>query len=281
MTLPVFYRPEQVAQNSTSYSPSATKPKLVLQDWHKRGLDIQVLSFEPATYGDLYLAHNPGYVDAVLNLQADNGFDNRDPQVAASLPYTTGSLLAAAEHAVLHKTHTCSLTSGFHHAGYSFGGGYCTFNGLMVAAIKLREDGVVNAVGILDCDAHYGNGTQDIIEHLDLKWVKHFTAGRHFVDAQDAGKSGGAYLRWLDKAVTELQDCDLIIYQAGADPHINDPLGGILSEIAMHRRDLMVREAFDGKPLAWNLAGGYQRDRDGGIAPVLRLHRTTAQIFGA
>lgn len=30
----------------------------------------------------------------------------------------------------------------------------------------------------------------------------------------------------------------------------------------------------------WNLAGGYQRDADGGIEPVLKLHRTTAQVQG-
>jgi hypothetical protein len=29
-------------------------------------------------------------------------------------------------------------------------------------------------------------------------------------------------------------------------------------------------------PLVWNLAGGYQRDPSGGIAPVLEIHRNTA-----
>ncbi len=27
----------------------------------------------------------------------------------------------------------------------------------------------------------------------------------------------------------------------------------------------------------WNLAGGYQRDRDGGITPVLAIHSNTAR----
>ena len=29
-------------------------------------------------------------------------------------------------------------------------------------------------------------------------------------------------------------------------------------------------------PVAWNLAGGYQHDADGGIEPVLKIHRGTA-----
>ena len=31
-----------------------------------------------------------------------------------------------------------------------------------------------------------------------------------------------------------------------------------------------------GIPIAWNLAGGYQRDAEGSISPVLDIHRTTA-----
>ncbi|MBK7005541.1 MAG: hypothetical protein IPH37_10705 [Burkholderiales bacterium] len=70
---------------------------------------------------------------------------------------------------------------------------------------------------------------------------------------------------------------DLVLYQAGADIHVNDPLGGILTTEQMKQRD---RTIFNGCitrriPLVWNLAGGYQRDLNGTIAPVLSLHRNT------
>ena len=73
---------------------------------------------------------------------------------------------------------------------------------------------------------------------------------------------------------------DLILYQAGADVHKDDPLGGVLSTEQMACRDRMV---FEGAracrlPLAWNLAGGYQRDEEGTILPVLRLHEQTYRI---
>jgi hypothetical protein len=43
------------------------------------------------------------------------------------------------------------------------------------------------------------------------------------------------------------------------------------------RRDRIVFEtaAQLGLPLAWNLAGGYQRNAGGGIEPVLEIHRNT------
>lgn len=279
MTLPVFYRPEQVALNSASYSPSAAKPQQVVADWQRHGLDITLHGFEPVTRAELYLAHDDDYVDGVLDLTVDNGFGNRDPEVAASLPYTTGSMLAAAEHAIIHRTTTCSPTSGFHHAGYGFGGGYCTFNGLMVAALKLKQDGLVNKVAVIDCDAHYGNGTDDIIDYLGLDWVKHHTSGKRFVDRSDIGTRGKQYFDWLKAALQDAEDCDLIIYQAGADPHISDPLGGILENDQLFHRDRLVFEHAIWKriPLVWNLAGGYRRDKNGGIAPVLMTHRITAQ----
>ena len=98
----VFYRPEQTARNAGAYSPSAGKPALVVQDWLARGLirDTDVLGFEPVSRADLQRAHDSEFVDGVLDLRIANGFGNHDAQVAASLPYTSGSLLAAARHAL-------------------------------------------------------------------------------------------------------------------------------------------------------------------------------------
>ena len=42
------------------------------------------------------------------------------------------------------------------------------------------------------------------------------------------------------------------------------------------RHGLLVETAAQiGLPVAWNLAGGYQRDAGGGIGPVLEIHRNT------
>ncbi len=71
----------------------------------------------------------------------------------------------------------CSPTSGFHHTGYSHSAGFCTFNGLMATACELRRVGAVKTVGILDCDAHYGDGTDDIINQINIDWIKHRTLG--------------------------------------------------------------------------------------------------------
>ena len=274
----IFYRPEQVASNTAAYSPSAYKPKQVMEDWQAQGLldVIDTESFEPVSRADFKRVHNPQMVDDVLDLKRRNGFRNMDAEVAASLPYTSGSLLAAARWALAHRANTCSPTSGFHHAGYDEPEGYCTFNGLMVTAAKLLDEGLAQRIAILDCDVHYGNGTDDIIARLGLQnRIIHHSMGQHFETREQAGAQGIHFEAWLVKALAECAAADLVLYQAGADPHLDDPLGGVLTEGEMFRRDMAVFRAFRRRALVWNLAGGYQRDASGSIEPVLRLHRNT------
>lgn len=275
----VFYRPELTAPSLDVASPSARKPALVIQDWLAHGLiaatDIQ--GFEPVNAEDFKLVHEPAFVDGVLSLRHPNGFENVDPVIVGTLPYTTGSLLCAARYAIEHSSHVCSPTSGFHHAFYDFCGGFCTFNGLVIAAVKLKEVGLVNRVGILDLDMHYGDGTDHLIQRHGLHWIEHCTQGKHFSRRSDVGLGGRQYFSWLDTALDDLAGVDLVLYQASADPHIHDPLGGLLTEDELRRRDERVFRHFSNRPLVWNLAGGYQTDPDGDIRTILRLHRNTAQ----
>ncbi len=275
----IFYRTEQVASNTAAYSPSAYKPKLVVEDWLARGI-IQrddIHSFEPVTRADLQRVHAPQMVDDVLDLKRRNGFRNQDAEVAASLPYTSGSMLAAARWALAHREAVCSPTSGFHHAGFEEPEGYCTFNGLMVTAVKLLDEGLVRHVAILDCDVHYGNGTDAIIARLGLEdRIANHSMGAHFESENGIGLHPKYFKAWLAQVLKLSAHADLVLYQAGADPHTNDPLGGLLTTREMLARDLTVFRTLQGRPLAWNLAGGYQRDASGSIEPVLQLHRNTA-----
>jgi acetoin utilization deacetylase AcuC-like enzyme len=279
----VFYRPEQVA-TSHQPSPSALKPKLVVADWlADPAINAEICSFKPVSSKTIMLAHDPSFVRGVLSGRLENGFGNHSADVSASLTYTTGSMLAAAEHAVLHREAVCSPTSGFHHAEFDTAMAYCTFNGLMVTALALQKAGLVQRVGILDCDAHYGNGTDHIIGQLGIDWIRHHTLGKHFYNEESA--AGGKFETWLQKAIDSCRDCDLILYQAGADPHLDDPLGGILTVEQLSWRDRQVFEQLGHLPLVWNLAGGYQIGQ--GITeairlePILALHRQTARLHSA
>jgi acetoin utilization deacetylase AcuC-like enzyme len=277
---------ERMVATTKSYSPSSRKPALVMQDWlqHHPKLPRIVSAPRPATVAQLHRAHDPDYVDGVLNCQLQNGFNNTDPDVARSLPWTVGGMITGARMAVDLKATVCVPVSGFHHAHWAHGGGFCTFNGLMVAALDVLADDLAEHVVIVDCDYHYGDGTEDILGHLDAetsKRISHFTAGSTFRRASDKPRwkdwlwNVRQYVRGLRLKLGA--ERVLVVYQAGADAHVDDPLGGFLTTNELAWRDGFVLRNLGGVygPLVWNLAGGYQVEPDGSIPKVLEIHRNT------
>jgi len=270
--IPVFYTPKMVA-NSMSASPSAAKPAQVVASWQKQ-FPITIIEPAPVTIDDYARAHARQFVTDILECRRNNGFGNRSWEVAQSLPYTSGSMLSAARHVLLSAQGVAAAPcAGFHHATFEKAQGFCTFNGLMVTALALKAEGLVDRVGILDLDQHYGNGTDDIIKHAKAEgWVRHFTGGDHFTKPSEAPE----FFQRLPGILAEMAECDIVLYQAGADPHVNDP-GGWLTTEQLRQRDAVVFEAFAANkiPVVWNLAGGYQVNRDGSIPKVLEIHDNT------
>ena len=100
-----------------------------------------------------------------------------------------------------------------------------------------------------------------------------------------AWQGGDATKRWLDELPNILKafnGCDIVLFQAGADPHVNDPchamIGatGALTNEQFALRDTLVFQYMRkmGIPVAWNLAGGYQVP----LQKVLDIHTQTLKI---
>jgi acetoin utilization deacetylase AcuC-like enzyme len=278
----VFYSDKLVAvQGKQSFgqiqSPSARKPKEIAQAISSLP-GIEFVEPNPLTIEDIKLCHDPAYVDGVMDLSIENGFGTKEKSICDSLLYTNGAMYDAVSSATANAP-TCALVSGFHHAGYLGWQGlgyFCTFNGLMIAALK----SLPKKIAIIDCDMHWGNGTDDILERNPQfkDHVIHVSFGRIFTHPSQAQN----YLSWLEpdeiiEVALHSFNPDIIIYQAGADVHIDDPYGGVLTTEQMFERDrrvFSIAKRFD-IPLAWNLAGGYQIDANGSIQKVIDLHLNT------
>lgn len=277
------YDDRQSVPGVQAFSPSAGKPARFmerLKDWDFRAYTHHQLPIQPVTKEDLYLVHDPAYVDGVFGGTEANGFGNFDPRVPEACLWTVGSMVSAVMQAPGVSLPICSPTSGFHHAGYYQGEGFCTFNGLMVAAAKYLHANPTHKVGILDCDFHYGNGTDDILKRKPelARNVVHHTSGKYFMPEDDPLD----FFQWLHHSIEDLNDqgCNVTIYQAGADMHKDDPLGGLLDDADMARRDRIVFSQLRGA-IVWNLAGGYRRVDSPDVFddPVLDTHfRTVAEV---
>jgi acetoin utilization deacetylase AcuC-like enzyme len=204
---------------------------------------------------DFDRAHKPGRYSDIMKRKAANGFGTADSLINLHALQSCQAMYDAARAAVVNKTVAFAPASGFHHAGWGYSGGYCTFNGLMVAALKLIADGMIKTVMIIDGDGHYGDGTQDIIDHFDLSGpITHVSL--------DTNSVGGEpdYASDMIDHVFGYPAPDLVLYQAGADAHIEDPYrAGYLNDSQWVVRDMQVFRwcAANGVPVAWNLAGGY------------------------
>jgi acetoin utilization deacetylase AcuC-like enzyme len=281
----VFFSEEMVSvAGSRSRSPSDRKPHLVAAALGQSSWPVEFVAPNPATLEAICRVHSRDFVTDVLALRRANGFGSIEASVARSLPYTCGACLDSSLCA-LQDGISASLTSGFHHAGPSSARGFCTFNGLMISAVSLLDSGHVERLAIVDCDYHYGDGTQGIIDAQDLSdRILHISFGKAYKSRLQAGE----YLAAMRELRTTLRQFrpSLILYQAGADTHINDPMGGLLTTEQMCERDnLMFSIARElDMPLSWNLAGGYQMEPDGSIPRVIELHlntfREALQVWG-
>lgn len=221
----------------------------------------------PATVAQLTRAHDLGYVMGILEGHIPNGFGKIGGQSRAQR-----SQILAANGAMITAVRTAldgdgtepvfAPVSGFHHAHYADAKGYCTFNGLMIAIANARLHQQVPQVLIIDGDAHEGDGTDNIIDKLWLRdSVTNLTRlGRH---------------TWYQEIEMMLSrfPWDLVLYQAGADAHEDDPYGeGYLNDDDWEARDRLVFQfcAKHRVPLVFNLAGGYG-------PRTVELHRRTAK----
>jgi len=284
--LPVAYGPEY-ALDQGAETVMKSRPLAGMIQAGEAG-NVRLFKPKPATAEELRSIHTKKYVDCVLDGTVGSlEFGPWSPEGVASVLASTGGMRDAVKEA-LRVGRSGSLSSGLHHARRSHGCGFCTFNGLALAALKGLEQ--VKKVGILDLDAHFGGGTAEILGKnkrvalADVS-VSHFDHWdplddeRHFVECVERP---GAYLETVLRSFVVLEGSELLIYNAGMDTHEKaGGLKGITTAIIRKREALVVRWASERNiPVLFALAGGYEW---GGLTleGVARLHLETVRAFSA
>jgi acetoin utilization deacetylase AcuC-like enzyme len=226
----------------------------------------------PVTEDELRATHDEAYIQAIKTgeprgLAESQGFEWDSglwPMVCAS----TGGAIAAAR-AALSDGVAGSLSSGLHHARRATGNGFCTFNGLALAAFDALERGA-RSVLILDLDAHCGGGTHSLVgDHSGVRTadvaVSSFDyyqpEGRNRLElVQDASR----YLPTIESLLAEMASAekyDLCLYNAGMDPYEGCAIGGLpgITRAMLEERERLVFAWLPAhaSAVAFVLAGGY------------------------
>lgn len=212
--------------------------------------------------------------------------------VRRGLASVAGTVLAAR--AALEEGVAGNLAGGTHHAFRDYGEGFCVFNDIAVATLKLLAEGRVGRVAVVDLDVHQGNGTAAILGD-DPRVFLLDMYGRHNYPFRkvpatlevplENGTEDGEYLPLLERALPALFSFgpDIIFYQAGVDVLKEDSLGKLgMTHEGIMRRDRMVLEGATefGVPVVLTLGGGYSRPIEHSVRAYAGTYRVARQVFG-
>lgn len=224
---------------------------------------------------------NPDYVGQLINGVLDSkamrriGFPWSEQLVKRTMTAVGGTILTAE--LALEYGKSLNLTGGYHHAFANYGSGFCMFNDLYLAALKMLQSSAIDKVLIFDCDVHQGDGTAKLAENnpqvmtVSIHGEKNFPHRKQVSDFDfplAKGTEDDEYLHTVDCALSlAVNQCqpDAIIYDAGVDVHVSDDLGHLnISTQGVLARDKLVFDLCQqkGLPVAAVIGGGYQRDID-------------------
>ena len=299
----VFYATQFVLTLPPGHRFPMAKYQLLRDRLARERPEIRLMQAEPATDGELALAHTPGYIEAIsdgsISPQAmrEIGFPWSEGMVDRARR-SVGATVAACRVA-LREGVAANIAGGTHHSAADKGGGFCVFNDVAVAARLMqaeagRSRGRPLNVAVIDLDVHQGNGTARIFQGdstvftLSLHGQKNFPFRKEAsdldVDLPD-GCRDDEYLQALELALAELErrfTPGLVIYLAGSDPHEGDRLGRLkLSWDGLEARDRRVFDwAFQRRvPLAFAMAGGYGVRIEDTVQAQLNTFRVATQYW--
>lgn len=251
-----------------------------------------------ATREMLELAHTPDYVAAYCDGTIEPRAMRRiglpwSPALVNRTCTAVGGTIMAVELALQHGL-AASCAGGTHHAFAGFGSGFCIFNDLAIAARYAQRHLGIGRILIVDLDVHQGDGTASILADdpeiftLSLHCGDNFPFRKQRSDLDielPVGMEDEAYLQTLAKTLPDLLCSfrpDLVLYDAGVDPHRDDKLGKLaLSDEGLYHRDHFVLEECVSRaiPVACVIGGGYDTDIDRLARRHSLVHQAASEIY--
>ena len=254
------------------------KYRLIRESLLAEGLAVPEDFHEPlaATDDEIRLVHDEDWVRKLRSgtisyreiLQLEVPYSRQ--MVEAFWLAAGGSILAARlarQHGVAYN-----VGGGFHHAFPGHGEGFCAINDVAVAVRVMQREGLIRKALVLDCDVHQGNGTaaifakDDTVFTLSIHQLHNYPAEKPPSNLDIHLEDGVSDMEYLEKLrgaylpALQLFRPDIVFFVAGADPYLEDQLGGInLSKSGLIARDRLVleRAILLGIPVVVVLAGGY------------------------
>lgn len=191
-----------------------------------------------------------------------------------------------------------NIGGGFHHCCSNDGGGFCAYADITLSiTFMFKHLSGISKVMIVDLDAHQGNGHErDFLNNekvyiLDMynRWIyPNDREAKAAIDARvelDPHTRDDEYLDYLSRRLPNALDDfdpDMVVYNAGTDVLIGDPLGQLdITPEGVKERDLKVFKEVRQRaiPIFMVTSGGYQRNNAQVIADSILNLKKNELIF--
>ena len=244
------------------------------------------LATRSATDDELVRVHDESYLIKLGQAAGQVGYFDEDtffsPQSVAAARAGAGAAMVITDALLDHRADFgfALLRPPGHHARPSGAMGFCLLNNVAIAAAHARARGV-ERVAIVDFDVHHGNGTQEMfyadpsVLFISLHQSPLYPGsgaadetgrgdGRGYTVnvPLSPGASDAAYGAAIERIVAPVLESyrpNLLLFSAGFDAHLRDPLAQMeLTDDgfrAIVRRTLGALEP--GVPVGMTLEGGY------------------------
>lgn len=300
MNLPVVYHPDYVTPLPDGHRFPMPKFRLIYELLLKDRITTAKFTYKPSfAEADLIgLVHSPEYVQAYLTGTLEAKAQRRiglpwSPELVKRTCTAVGGTVLTAKLA-LESGLACNTAGGTHHAFPNYGSGFCIFNDLAIASRFLLENKLVNKILIVDLDVHQGDGTAWIFQNdsrvftFSMHCEANFPSKKQKSDLDiplPIGLDDDGYLQilaqYLSDLLTQIKP-DLVFYDAGVDPHVQDSFGKLgLTDQGIYRREMQVLSTCTalGFPVACVVGGGYGKNMNDLVYRHTLLHRAALSVF--
>lgn len=210
----VVYSPEY--KQVYSYDPASNPGRMESVEFALAG-KVDFIEPQPASEEDIAAVHTARHIAEV-----------RREGVYEIAALAAGGAIKAAEIGLSEPCFAAIRPPG-HHASADTAWGFCYFNNMAVALVRLKKKDKISKAFILDFDLHVGDGNINILEPKGFVTI-----------LNPGGQDRNAYLKTVTNAL-ERTDADMIAVSAGFDNH-EDDWGGLLKTEDYTYMGKLVRE---------------------------------------